>query len=139
MDGGKGQLSMAVAELNRLGLGDLPVVGLAKEHEEIYRPGVSDPVVIPHDRGALKLMQRIRDEAHRFANGYHQILMKRRIGESLLDDCPGISQARKAALLKEFGSVTRLRKATAEQITAVKGISPVLAEDLVAFLQERSR
>ncbi|MDF1863103.1 MAG: excinuclease ABC subunit UvrC, partial [Verrucomicrobiales bacterium] len=91
VDGGKGQLSMAVKELNRLGLHDLPVIGLAKQREEVFRPGESEPLVIPHDKGALKLLQRIRDEAHRFANGYHQLLMKRRVEESILDDCPGIS------------------------------------------------
>ena len=68
--------------------------------------------MIPHDKGALKLLQRIRDEAHRFANGYHQLLMKRRVEESILDDCPGVSRARKERLLERFGSLTRLRKAT---------------------------
>ena len=74
VDGGKGQLSSATAELQRLGLHDLPIIGLAKQREEVFRPGEADPVVLPHDRGALKLLQRIRDEAHRFANGYHQLL-----------------------------------------------------------------
>ncbi|MEM9018666.1 MAG: excinuclease ABC subunit UvrC, partial [Verrucomicrobiota bacterium] len=105
VDGGKGQLSMAVKELQRLGLHDLPVIGLAKQREEVFRPGESEPLVIPHDRGALKLLQRIRDEAHRFANGYNQLLMKRRVEESILDDCPGISRARKERLLEKFGSV----------------------------------
>ena len=94
VDGGKGQLSMAVKELNRLGLHELPVIGLAKQREEVFLPGQSDPILIPHNKGALKLLQRIRDEAHRFANGYHQLLMKRRVEESILDDCPGISRAR---------------------------------------------
>ena len=71
----------------------------AKEFEEIYRPGRPEPLRLPEDSGALRLLQRIRDEAHRFANGYHQLLMKRRIAESLLDDCPGVSRARKEALL----------------------------------------
>ncbi len=137
VDGGKGQLSMAMQELQRLGLHELPVIGLAKEHEEIYRPHASEPVIIPHDRGALKLLQRIRDEAHRWANSYHQTLLRRRVGESLLDDCPGVSQVRKAALLKAFGSVTRLRKAGADQIAAVPGISAKLAAQIHAFLQTR--
>src|SRR5690606_1339173 len=122
IDGGKGQLGMAVKELQRLGLHELPVIGLAKQREEIFRPGESEPLVIPHDRGALKLLQRIRDEAHRFANGYHQLLMKRRVEESILDDCPGISQRRKERLLERFGSVTRLRRAAVEEIAAVPGI-----------------
>ena len=135
VDGGKGQLSSATAELQRLGLHDLPIVGLAKEREEVFRPGISEPLVIPHETGALKLLQRIRDEAHRFANGYHQLLMKRRVNESILDDCPGISQARKQRLLKKFGSVTRLRKATPEQIAEVSGINDRLAEEIAHFLK----
>ena len=81
------------------------------------------------------LLQRIRDEAHRFANGYHQLLMKRRINESILDDCPGVSENRKSLLLKAFGSVERLRKKTVGQIAAVEGISQKLAEDVHRFLQ----
>src|SRR5205085_3420640 len=95
VDGGKGQLSAACKELQRLGLHDLPIIGLAKEHEEIYRPGRALPLRLPEDSGALRLLQRIRDEAHRFANTYHQLLMKKRIDESILDDCPGVSQNRK--------------------------------------------
>jgi excinuclease ABC subunit C len=139
VDGGKGQLGMAVAELQKLGLGGLPVVGLAKQHEEVFFPGEAESVRIPHDRGALKLLQRIRDEAHRWANGYHQLLLGRRVEESLLDDCPGVSQNRKAALLKAFGSVARLRKASGEDIAAkVPGISRTLADGIVDFLTSRS-
>jgi excinuclease ABC subunit C len=134
VDGGKGQLSSAVEELQRLGLGELPIIGLAKQREEIFRPGHPDPLVLPHTRAALKLLQRIRDEAHRWANGYHQLLMKRRIGESLLDDVPGISENRKAALLRKFGSVARLRQASADAIAEVPGISHRLAGEVVAFL-----
>jgi excinuclease ABC subunit C len=135
VDGGKGQLSSATAELQRLGLHDLPIVGLAKEREEIFRPGISEPLLLSHDTGALKLMQRIRDEAHRFANGYHQLLMKRRVNESILDDCPGISQARKQRLLKKFGSVSRLRKAKPDEIAEVSGINDRLAEEIAHFLK----
>ncbi|MBP6600897.1 MAG: excinuclease ABC subunit UvrC [Verrucomicrobiales bacterium] len=135
VDGGKGQLSMAVKELHRLGLHDLPVIGLAKQREEVFRPGQSDPLVIPHDQGALKLLQRIRDEAHRIANGYHQLLMKRRVEESILDDCPGISRGRKERLLEKFGSVSRLRKTNAEAMTSVSGIHKKLADEIVLFLK----
>jgi excinuclease ABC subunit C len=135
VDGGKGQLSMAVKELNRLGLHDLPVIGLAKQREEVFRPGESEPLLIPHDKGALKLLQRIRDEAHRFANGYHQLLMKRRVEESILDDCPGISRARKERLLEKFGSVARMRKASAEDLASVSGITEKLSEEIVHFLK----
>ena len=99
VDGGKGQLSSACKELQRLGLHDLPIIGLAKEFEEIYRPGSSVPLRLPEESEALRLLQRIRDEAHRFANAHHQLLMKRRIGESILDDCPGVSENRKHLLL----------------------------------------
>ena len=135
VDGGKGQLSSACKELQRLGLQELPIIGLAKEFEEIYRPGRSLPLQLPVDSGALRLLQRIRDEAHRFANAYHQLLMKKRIGESLLDDCPGVSQNRKNLLLRKFGSVNRLRKASVEEIAATEGIGGKLAEEVHRFLQ----
>jgi len=135
VDGGKGQLSAACRELQRLGLHDLPIIGLAKEHEEIYRPGRALPLQLPIDSGALRLLQRIRDEAHRFANAYHQLLMKKRIGESILDDCPGVSQNRKNLLLRKFGSVNRLRKASVEQIASTEGIGRKLAEEVHRFLR----
>ena len=136
VDGGKGQLSSALKELRKLGLGELPVIGLAKQHEEIFRPGVSEPLSLPHDTGALRLLQRIRDEAHRFANSYHQLLMKRRIAESILDDCPGVSDARKTALLRKFGSVARMKKVSAEQIAEIRGISLKAARNILDFLNE---
>ena len=135
VDGGKGQLSSACKELQRLGLHDLPIIGLAKEHEEIYRPGRALPLQLPEDSGALRLLQRIRDEAHRFANAYHQLLMKKRVGESILDDCPGVSQHRKNLLLRKFGSVKRLRRASVEEIAATDGIGTKLAADVHRFLQ----
>src|SRR5436190_938890 len=135
VDGGKGQLSAAYRELQRLGLHDLPIIGLAKEHEEIYRLDRAVPLQLPMDSGALRLLQRIRDEAHRFANAYHQLLMKKRIGESLLDDCPGVSQNRKNLLLRKFGSVNQLRKATVEEIASTDGIGRKMAEEVHRFLQ----
>lgn len=134
VDGGKGQLSSACSELQRLNLSDLPIIGLAKEREEIYRPENSEPLVLPHTMGALRLLQRIRDEAHRWANGYHQLLMKRRVEESILDDVPGVSEARKLALLKRFGSVARIRKQTAGALAVVPGISPRLAQAILDWL-----
>jgi excinuclease ABC subunit C len=135
VDGGKGQLGMAVRELQALGLHGLPVVGLAKQQEEIYVPGRSEPIRIPHDRGALKLMQRIRDEAHRFANGYNALLYRRRMRESILDDCPGISPEKKRRLLEKFGSVGRIRTAAADQIAALPGFSARSAQTILTFLQ----
>ncbi len=137
VDGGKGQLSSACRELQRLGLHDLPIIGLAKEREEIYRPGRPLPLRLPMESAALRLLQRIRDEAHRFANAYHQLLMKKRVEESILDDCPGVSQNRKNLLLRRFGSVNRLRKASVEEIGATEGIGRKLAEEVHRFLQRR--
>ena len=136
VDGGKGQLGMAVKELRALGLHDLPVIGLAKQHEEIFVPGKSQSIRLPHDRGALKLLQRIRDEAHRFANNYNALLYRRRMRESLLDDCPGMSAARKQRLLKKFGSVARIRRASAEEIASLPGISVRSAQALLDHLSE---
>jgi excinuclease ABC subunit C len=135
VDGGKGQLSSACRELQRLGLHELPIIGLAKEHEEICRPGRALPLRLPMDSPALRLLQRIRDEAHRFANAYHQLLMKKRVEESILDDCPGVSQNRKSLLLQRFGSVNRLRRASVEEIASTQGIGQKLAEDVHLFLQ----
>jgi excinuclease ABC subunit C len=134
VDGGKGQLSSACEELQRLGLHSLPIIGLAKEREEIFRPGETDPLVLPHTMGALRLLQRIRDEAHRWANGYHQLLMKRRIAESILDDIPGVSESRRKALLSRFGSVTRIRRMTPESLATIPGISLKLAQEIRQWL-----
>jgi excinuclease ABC subunit C len=137
VDGGKGQLGMAVRELRKLGLHELPVIGLAKQREEIFFPDRADPIRLPHDRGALKLLQRIRDEAHRFANDYNALLYRRRMRESLLDDCPGMSPARKQRLLREFGSVARIKNATPEKIAGIPGISKKSAEIIIHHLQSR--
>ena len=137
VDGGKGQLGMAVRELRKLCLHDLPVIGLAKQREEIFLPEKSEPIRLPHDRGALKLLQRIRDEAHRFANDYNALLYRRRMRESLLDDCPGMSSARKQRLLKTFGSVARIKAATPEEIAKIPGISKKSAEALLQHLHSR--
>jgi excinuclease ABC subunit C len=138
IDGGKGQLNAAVAELKALGIGDVPVIGLAKEYEEIFRPGYSAPLRLSHDSGALKLLQRVRDESHRFANTYNAQLRLKRISESILDEFPGIGRQRKAALLKKFGSVQRLRAATVEAIAAVPGFGGKSAVELKEFLAARS-
>ena len=127
VDGGRGQLSSARGELARLGLDGLPVVGLAKEHEEVFFPDDPQSLRMPHESGALQLLQRIRDEAHRVANGYNQLLMRRRVSESVLDDIEGVSRSRKQALLRAFGSVERLRKADEADIARVPGIGPRLA------------
>jgi len=137
IDGGKGQLNAACLELAKLGLEKIPVIGLAKEFEEIYRPGESAPLRLGLDHPAVKLLQRIRDESHRVANSYNAQLRIKRISESVLDEFPGIGEQRKAALLKKFGSVQRLRTATLEQIANVPGFGGKAAAELKAFLEAR--
>ena len=137
VDGGKGQLGMACRELQALGLHNQQIIGLAKEFEEIYRPGESDSVRLDKDSGALRLLQRIRDEAHRVANGYNELLLRRRISESRLDEIPGVSEAKKKLLLKKFGSITRLRKASATELAATPGISATLATLIQEQLAKR--
>ena len=139
IDGGKGQLGMACRELAKLGLEGVPVIGLAKEFEEIYRPGESAPLRLGLDSGALKLLQRVRDESHRFANTYNAELRLKKISESILDELPGIGGSRKAALLKKFGSVQRLRKASLEDIQQVPGFGKKSAAALKEFLGIRPK
>jgi excinuclease ABC subunit C len=136
VDGGKGQLSSACEELKRLGLSNIPIIGLAKEFEEIHRPGRPLPVKLPEDSGALRLLQRIRDEAHRTANGYHSLLLKKRVRESVLDSIPGISSAKKRLLLESFGSVERIKNLPASEIATLQGISLALAEKISVALQQ---
>jgi len=138
IDGGKGQLSVACAELKILGLEKIPVIGLAKEFEEIYLPGKSEPLRLGLDHPAVKLLQRIRDESHRVANSYNAQLRLKRISESVLDEFPGIGERRKSALLKKFGSVQRLRVATLEQLAAVPGFGGKAAAELKSFLEART-
>ena len=137
IDGGRGQLSAACSELEKLGLPHIPIIGLAKEFEEIYRPGEKEPLRLSHDSGALKLLQRVRDESHRLANTYNAELRLRKISESILDDFPSIGQKRKAALLKKFGSVQRIRMASVEQIAKIPGFGGKAAAELKAFLEAR--
>jgi excinuclease ABC subunit C len=137
IDGGKGQLNAAHEELTRLGLASIPIIGLAKEFEEIYRPGLDAPLRLSHDENSLKLLQRIRDESHRVANSYNAQLRLRKISESVLDEFPGIGEARKAALLKRFGSVQRLRLASIEEIAEVPGFGGKAAAELKTFLIAR--
>ncbi len=137
IDGGKGQLNAACSELEKLGLEKLPIIGLAKEFEEIYQPGESRPLRLGLAHPAVKLLQRIRDECHRVANSYNAQLRIKRISESVLDEFPGIGEQRKAALLKKFGSVQRLKTATLEQIAAVPGFGGKAAAELKQFLEAR--
>jgi excinuclease ABC subunit C len=138
IDGGKGQLNAACGELKKLGLESIPVIGLAKEFEEIYRPGESIPLRLGLDHPVVKLLQRVRDESHRVANSYNAQLRIKKISESILDEFPGIGERRKAALLKKFGSVQRLRTATVEQLAEIPGFGGKAAAKLKRFLEARS-
>ena len=138
VDGGKGQLGMACAELKKLGLEKIPVIGLAKEFEEIYLPEKSLPLRLGLEHPAVKLLQRVRDECHRVANSYNAQLRLKKISESVLDEFPGIGEQRKKALLKKFGSVQRLKMATLEQLAEVPGFGGKAAEELKTFLLARS-
>ena len=137
IDGGKGQLGMAVAELKKLGLEKIPVIGLAKEFEEIHLPDRSEPLRLGLDHPAVKLLQRVRDECHRVANSYNAQLRLKKISESVLDEFPGIGERRKAALLKKFGSVRRMQLATLEELAEVSGFGGKAAEELKRFLEAR--
>jgi excinuclease ABC subunit C len=133
VDGGQPQVEIAARTLAELGIDDIPVAGIAKRLEEIWLPGQDFPVILPRNSEALFMIQRIRDEAHRFAITFQRAKRKNDIG-SQLAEVPGLGPARVKTLLKHFGSVTRLRAAGRDEIAAVKGIGPVLAESIVARL-----
>jgi excinuclease ABC subunit C len=120
VDGGKGQLSVAVRVLEELGLADeIPVASLAKRFEEVYLPGEADPVRLPRQSEALYLLQRIRDEAHRFAITYHRELRGKRMTTSVLDGIPGLGAVRKKRLVKELGGVRSVQQASLEELQAL--------------------
>jgi len=135
IDGGRGQVSAAKQVLDELGLHDMQLFGLAKEREELFRPGVPVPVVLPPTSSALYLVQRLRDEAHRFAITYHRDLRSKRQTRSAFDDLPGVGPKRRRALLRVFGSTKRVREAPVEQIAAVPGIGLALATRIKATLE----
>ncbi len=133
IDGGKGQLARAVGVLESYGLANsVPVAGLAKENEELYLPGRRDPVILPRKSQALFLIQRVRDEAHRFALAHHRVQRKRRSLTSQLDAVPGIGPARRKALIQTFGDIERIRQANVEDLAAIPGISTELAQRVKA-------
>lgn len=134
IDGGKGQLGAALQAMRELGVHEIPAVGLAKRFEELFVPDDDEPVVLPRNSEALYLVQRIRDEAHRFAITFHRQVRGKSSIQSALDTIPGIGPKRKKALLKKFGSVKRIREADVEEIAATVGFTRALAEKVKAEL-----
>jgi excinuclease ABC subunit C len=128
IDGGKGQLNAALELRRELGLGSIPMASLAKENEEVFIPGDPQPVYIAKDSPALHILQRARDEAHRFAISYHRKLRHKEGMTSALDDIPGIGPRRKKALLKKFGSIEAIKEASSEELSRTEGITPALAK-----------
>lgn len=128
VDGGKGQLGCALEVLSKMGFGHLPVAGLAKEFEQIYVPGQSQPIALPRHSPALQLLQHVRDEAHRFAITYHRGRRAKRKTRSALDGIPGIGPARRKSLLRKFGSLKRMRDASVDELAAVRGMTRPAAE-----------
>jgi excinuclease ABC subunit C len=122
VDGGPPQVAAAQRALDDLGIDDVPVCGLAKRLEEVWLPGEEDPVILPRSSEGLYLLQRIRDEAHRFAITHHRSRRSKSMVESLLDDVPGLGEVRRKTLLKYFGSLRKLRAATVDEIAQVPGI-----------------
>ncbi|MGB4266005.1 MAG: helix-hairpin-helix domain-containing protein [Limnochordia bacterium] len=136
IDGGKGQLGAATAVRDELGL-MIPMISLAERNEEIYLEGKAAPVLLPRESPGLHLVQRIRDEAHRFALAYHRKLRSKAGRQSILDQIPGVGPKRKKALIKHFGSVKKIKAATVEQLQEVEGIDRKLAEEIYQFVREQ--
>jgi excinuclease ABC subunit C len=140
LDGGKGQLNVGVRVLERLGLADeIPVAALAKAFEEVYVPGQPDPVQVPRGSEALFLLQRIRDEAHRFAITYHRDLRGKRMTKSTLEGVPGLGPARRARLVRELGSVRAARAATRDELGALAWLPEPVADALYEHLHPAPR
>lgn len=137
IDGGKGQLSAAKEVLNEYGLW-FPVMALAKEREEIFKPGQPQPIILPEGSGALHLVQRIRDEAHRFAKTYHERLRRKEGLVSVLEEIPGIGPRRRKALLQHFGSWEAIRKATLQELSEIKGMNEVVAQRVKEYLAQQA-
>ncbi|MEV0825489.1 excinuclease ABC subunit UvrC [Nonomuraea rubra] len=138
VDGAGPQAAAAQRALDELGIDEVSVCGLAKRLEEVWLPGDDQPVIMPRSSEGLYLLQRVRDEAHRFAITYHRSKRSKTVKESALDGVPGLGPARRQALLKHFGSVKKLREATAAEICEVPGIGPSIAEVIVSTLKGES-
>lgn len=139
VDGGKGQLSSAVDALIGINCPVLPVIGLAKREEEIFLPGRSESILLSRSNPALKVLQALRDEAHRFAVTYHRHLRHKLLEYSVLDEIPGIGVIRKKEILSRIGSVSRLKKMTPEELSArIPNLGIKISEKIIDFLQNKS-
>ncbi len=127
IDGGRGQLNSALEVMQGMGIGHIPCASIAKENEAIFLPRIAEPIMLPRQSLALYFVQRVRDEAHRFAVGYHHKVHRRRSFNSSLDDIPGIGPKRKRALLRRFGSIKRIREATIDELASVEGMTRFVA------------
>ena len=137
VDGGKGQLSASYEVLEALGLEEeIPIVSLAKQFEEVFVPGQSKPIRIPRQSEALYLLQRLRDESHRFAINYHRQLRGKRMTKSALDDIPGLGPARKARLLKELGSVKAVKQASQEDLLDLAWLPDEVGQNVWTHLHQ---
>lgn len=134
IDGGKGQLSAALEVMKEAGVDSIPCASIAKENEEVFLPQLAEPIVLPPHSAALYFLQRVRDEAHRFALGYYHKVHRRESFASELDTIPGIGAKRKQALLKKFGSIRNIKQATLEELVAVKGMNRSAAEKVKEYL-----
>ena len=137
IDGGKGQLNSAIEALKALHLDNLPTIGLAKQFEHIFVPGKSEPIILQKNNPALHLIQRVRDESHRFAVNYHRKLRSKDLTHSVLDEIPGIGPKRKQALLSHFGSIEKIQEAGLDELLAVKGMTHRIAEHILKHLSQR--
>jgi len=133
IDGGKGQLHIAVEVLNELGLDDIPAIGLAKEFEEFFVPQSNKPIIIPHNKESLHILQRVRDEAHRFGVTYHRKLRSRKLTESELDHIQGNGKKRKLSLLRDFGDIEGISKASVDELSDIEGMNKKVAENVYNY------
>lgn len=139
IDGGRGQVNETYQVLKQLALTDLPLLGLAKQKEQIFLPNQNQPIELPRNHKGLQLLQRVRDEAHRFALGYHRQLRHKRMSHSLIEEIPGIGPQKRKALLAYFGSLASLRQASEQELRKVQGIDVKTAKVIKSYLQAQLR
>ena len=137
VDGGKPQVNAAAKALRELGITDVALCGLAKRLEEVWLPNNSEPIIFPRHSEALYLLQKLRDEAHRFAINFHRSKRSKVMLESLLDEVPGLGEIRRKSLLTHFGSVTALKAATVDELASVPGIGGKMAQTIVEQIKNQ--